>query len=149
MKEHWQEQILRHANGQSSAEESAALEAALHDDAELRAWYLDYMNLDVALGAAAEAAAGAENGFGGAATSPQHWRWLATAAACAALFLVAALLAHRPPPPERPDVAAACASVQSAIERLSIEVPSSFPAWASPTAGMLEQPRIPTTDPKS
>ena len=83
-------------NGQASAEEAAALQAALNEDAELRALYLDYMNLDVALGAAAEAATITENGMGGIATfprspaqsSPHYWRWLAAAAAaCAALVM--------------------------------------------------------------
>ena len=63
MKNHWHEQIQRYVNGQASAEEAAALQAALNEDAELRALYLDYMNLDVALGAAAEAATIAENGI--------------------------------------------------------------------------------------
>src|SRR4051794_1475730 len=57
MREHWQEQVQRYVDGQSSAEEIAALDAALSEDAALRAWFVDLMNLDVALGAAADAAA--------------------------------------------------------------------------------------------
>ena len=54
MKSHWHEQIQRYVNGLASPAEAAALQAALNQDAELRALYLDYMNLDVALSAAAE-----------------------------------------------------------------------------------------------
>jgi hypothetical protein len=152
MNKHWREQIQRFVNGQASAEEVAALQAALNKDAELRALFLDYMNLDVALGAAAEAAAITENGIGGIATfqcspaqsSPHYWRWLAAAAtACAALLVFAIVPRHRNPVRTRPDVAAACSSAQEAIARLSIEPTSSIPVWASPTASMLDQPRIP------
>ncbi|MBI5394030.1 MAG: hypothetical protein HZA91_01905 [Verrucomicrobia bacterium] len=57
MKTNWHECIQRYVNGQATPEEAAALQKALKEDAEMRALYLDYMNLDVALGAAAEAAA--------------------------------------------------------------------------------------------
>jgi WD40 repeat protein len=57
MTDHWHEQVRRYADGLSTAEESASLEKALVESAELRAWYLDLMNLEVALGAAADAAA--------------------------------------------------------------------------------------------
>ena len=151
MKNDWHEQIQRYVNGQASAEEAAALEAALYEDLELRALYLDYMNLDVALGAAAEAASITENGCGGitasprslAHSSPHHWRWFAAVAACAALVAFVMVSRHRNPSRTRPDVAAACSSAQEAIARLSVEPPSSFPAWESPTASMLDQPRIP------
>jgi anti-sigma factor RsiW len=154
MKHHWHEQIQRYVSGQASAEEVAALQAALNEDAELRALYLDYMNLDVALGAAAEAAMGAENGMGGIATFPRsptqssrHYRrWLAAAAAaCVALLVFGMLPRHRNPSPTPPDVAA-CSVTQEAIERLSVEPPSVFPAWASPTASMLDQPPPPKWD---
>ena len=149
MNNHWHEHIQRYVNGQADAAEAAALQAALAADAELRALYLDYMNLDVALGAAAEAATMAENGAGGTATlprspaqsSPHTWRWLA-AAACAALLAFAMMPRGRNPSPSRPDVAAACCSAQESIARLSVEPPSSFPAWASPTESMLDQPPI-------
>jgi hypothetical protein len=151
MKNHWHEQIQRYVNGQASAEEVAALQAALNKDAELRALFLDYMNLDVALGAAAEAATITESGIGGITTfpcspaqsSPHYWHWLAAATACAALLVFAILPRHRNPVRMRPDVAAACYSAQEAIARLSVEPTSSIPVWASPTASMLDQPRIP------
>ena len=153
MKNHWHEQIQRYVNGQAGTEEAAALQAALNEDADLRALYLDYMNLDVALGAAAEAATVTESEIGGmparpcslARSSPHYWRWLA-AGACAAFVVFALLPGHRIPSRTPPDVAAACTSVQEAIARLSIEPPSSFPAWVSPTASMLDQPRIPKGD---
>ena len=151
MKNHWHEQIQRHLNGQSSTEEAAALHEALNEDAELRALYLDYMNLDVALGAAAEMATIVENGTDRTTTfpqpparlSPHYWRWLAAAAACAALVVFAMLPKHRDASRARPDIAAIIASTQSHIARLSIEPPTLFPAWASPTASLLDPPRIP------
>lgn len=57
MTEHWHEQVRRYAGGEATAEEIAALEQALEAEPELRVWYVDLMNLDVALGAAAGAAA--------------------------------------------------------------------------------------------
>ena len=154
MKHHWHEQIQRYVNGQAGAEEVAALQAVLNEDAELRALYLDYMNLDVALGSAADAATVTESGIGGitacpcspAPSSPHHGRWFATAAACTAVLLLALLPGHRDPSQTCPDAAAACSSAQEAIARLSVEPPSSFPAWVSPTASMLDQPSIPKGD---
>ncbi len=157
MKNDWHEQIQRYAGGQASAEEAAALQAALSADAELRALYLDYMNLDVALGAAAEAATIAENGIRGIATSPRsparssagYGRWLAVAAACLALAVIRMLPRHHNPSPTRPDVVAVCSRTQAAIARVSVAPPSVFPAWASPTASMLDQPPPPKGDPRS
>ena len=154
MKSHWHEQIQRYVNGEASAEEVAALQAALNQDAKLRALFLDYMNLDVALGEAAEAASITENGIGGITTFPgspaqsslHYWPWLAAATACAALLLLAIVPRHRDPMRTRPDIAAACSSAQEAITRLSLEPTSSIPVWASPTASMLDQPRIPKWD---
>ncbi len=151
MKKHWHEQIQRHLNGQSSVGEAAALQAALSEDAELRALYLDYMNLDVALGAAGEAATINENGTGRMATFPRptaqslphYWPWIAATAACAASVVFAMLPKHRNASPARPDIAAIVSSTQGAIARFSLEPPSLFPAWASPTASLLEPPRIP------
>jgi anti-sigma factor RsiW len=154
MKSHWHEQIQRYLNGQADAAEAAALQAALNEDGELRALYLDYMNLDVALGAAAEAATIAENGIGGIApfarspaqSAPRYWRWLAAAAASVGLVMTGTLLRHRNPTRARPDVSAACALTQESIARLSVAPTSSFPAWASPTASMLDQPPIANWD---
>ncbi|MDR3404906.1 MAG: hypothetical protein P4L99_20545 [Chthoniobacter sp.] len=61
MKNRWHEIIQRHAAGEATAKEAAALQAALREDADVRALYLDYMNLDVALGATADAAAMTES----------------------------------------------------------------------------------------
>jgi len=147
MNSHWHEQIQRYANGQASVEEAVALQTAMKNDSELRALYLDYMNLDVALAEAAEVATVPEYGIGRVvpplrprpALSTHHWRWLAATAACVALVMLAMPLRHRNPAQTRPDIDAACSSIQEAIARLSVEPPSSFPAWASPTASMLDQ----------
>ena len=157
MTNHWHERIQRYVNGQADAEEAAALQTVLKENAELRALYLDYMNLDVALGAVAEAATITENGLGGIAgfprvsaqSSPHYWRWIAAAAACVVLVTIGMLSRHRNPSRTRPDVATACSRTQEAIARLSVEPPSVFPAWASPTASMLDQPAIPKWDPQS
>ena len=61
MKSHWHATIQQYVDGQSSAEEAAALFNSLNEDAALRALYLDYMNLDMALGAVADAVAVEEN----------------------------------------------------------------------------------------
>jgi anti-sigma factor RsiW len=144
LKSHWHEQIQRYINGLASPAEAAALQAALSGDAELRALYLDYMNLDAALSATAETMTFTENGRNGIATfpgphlgsSPLHWRWLAAAATCAALIILVLLPRHRISSRARLDVAA-ISSTQSAIERLSVQPPPLIPDWASPTASML------------
>lgn len=70
-------------------------------------------------------------------------RWIPAVAAAAALVVVAvASLTRREPSRVRPDVAAAIASSRDSIARFSIEPPTMFPAWASPTASLLEEPRI-------
>jgi anti-sigma-K factor RskA len=155
MKHRWHEQIQRCLNGQASAAEAAALQAAMKEDADLRALYLDYMNLDVALGAAAEAAMIPENAMGERAafarspapSSPRFWHWVAAAAAtCAALVVFATVPRRRTPSQTPPDVIAACTSTEEAIARLSVEPSAPFPAWVSPTASILNQPRIPRGD---
>lgn len=73
-------------------------------------------------------------------------RWLIptlAAAGVALSLMIAAAITHREPSRPRPDVAAALASSQNSIARLSVETPTLFPAWASPTASILEQPQIP------
>jgi len=151
MKPHWHETIQQYVDGQSSAEEAAALRKALSEDAELRALYLDYMNLDVALGAMADAAAVEENRSNQTVTlhearagsAPNYWRWAAAAAAFAALLVFATL--PRGPKPLRTgqDVAAAIRSSQGATARLSFDTTSALPAWMSPTASLLEPPGVP------
>jgi anti-sigma factor RsiW len=150
MKSHWHETIQMYVDGQSSAEVAAALFDALNKDAEVRALFLDYMNLDMALGAVADGVAVEENGSNrmislhevrvGAAQ--RLWRW-AAATAMAALFVFAML--PRVPKPVRTgqDVSAAISSSQNAIARLALDTPSALPAWMSPTASLLEPPTIP------
>ena len=151
MKAHWHKTIQQYLDGQSSAEEVAALSNDLNEDAELRAVYLDYMNLDMALGAMADALPVEENGSNRmtslhearAGAWPHLWRWAAAAAAIAALVVFAML--PRVPKPLRigPDGAAAITSSQNAIARLAFDTTSALPAWMSPTASLLESPTIP------
>ncbi len=150
MTSHWHEQIQRYVNGQANAAEAVDLQAALNGDAKLRALYLDYVNLDVALAAVADAEAIAEDEIariaasarGTAWSSPRSGRVLVAMAACAALFIGALLIRHRPSAQQsNSDVAAACAATQEVITRLAVEPPALFPAWASPTASMLDPPR--------
>ncbi len=54
MSPHWHDLIQNHLAGHTTPEDILALQEALKDDVELRALYLDYMNLDVALEAMAE-----------------------------------------------------------------------------------------------
>jgi hypothetical protein len=153
MKNHWHEQIQRYVNGQASADEIAALQAALHADAELRAWYLDYMNLDVALGAVADAAIFAEDATGRHATvafprprarlAPHSWHWLAATAACAAVVIVVVLSQRRDTPRAQPDLAVVTAATHTAISQFRADVPPDLPAWMSPTASLLDQPAFP------
>ena len=150
MKGHWHEQIQRYVAGDSTHEETDALQQALKDDAGLRALYLDYLNLDLALGEAAEAAVLRENGIGRttkfprppALSSAYHWWWIGAAAACAVLVVFAMLPGGSGSTGAHPDIDATITSAQSAIARLSLEPPSPLPAWTSPTASLLEQPRI-------
>jgi len=151
MKLTWHEQIQRYVAGESTQEETIALQQALKDDAELRALYLDYLNLDVALGAAAEAATmtGNENARMAIIPGPSawwilhSWRWIAAAGACAALVVLTIFPRQHDTSwarPEPPDLGATLSSTQNAIARLSLEPVSSFPGWMSPTASMLRLP---------
>ncbi len=67
----------------------------------------------------------------------------ALAAGVALLLVIVMIFTRREPPPSRPDIAAIISSTQSHIASLSIEPPTLFPAWASPTASLLDPPRIP------
>ena len=151
MNNHWHEQIQRYVNGQATPAEAAALQAALNQDAELRALYLDYMNLDVALSAAAEMTTFTESSRNRSMTFPRpliwplanYWRWLAATGVGAALVILVLFPRYHTSSPARQDVVAAIASTQIAVARLTVEPPALFPVWASPTATMLDQPRIP------
>jgi len=151
MKYHDHKQIQRYVSGQAGADEVAALQAALNESAELRALYLDYINLDEALGAAAGAATGMEDEPGvpdaasssSAATSAHYWRWFAVAAAaCVAAVMVERLVGLRQAARARSDIAAACSLTQEAITRLAVKPPPAIPAWVSPTDLLLEEPPV-------
>jgi hypothetical protein len=151
MKRYWHEQIQRYMAGESAGEETAELQQALKGDAELRALYLDYANLDVALGAMAEAAEMTGNGidrileFPGSSDrpSPHYWRWLAATAACAALLILALVPGHRHSSGLAPNAAAEISSIQNTIAQISIAPDSSIPAWMSPTDSMLDPAKTP------
>lgn len=55
MKTDWHESIRRHISGASTEEESDTLQEAMKQDQDLRHLYLDYINLDLALEAKADA----------------------------------------------------------------------------------------------
>lgn len=151
MKDQWHEQIQCCADGQSSEEEIGALHRALGADAELRNLYLDYMNLEAALSAMADAEVTATNGAGGTTADPRridrpparYWRWVAGAAAAAALVMLVMPLKRHEVLRAQPDLAAATASAHAAITRLSAGAPPVLPAWMSPTASLLDQPALP------
>ena len=147
MNRHWHEQIQRYVNGQSSNEEIVALHQALTEDAELRALYLDYINLDATLGAIARAAPVAHVTGRQAADprplvrrAPRSWRWIAAAAACAATVLFILPSHLRDKPRARPDIGAVTAAAHSAVARLYAEAAPIVPAWMSPTASLLDPP---------
>lgn len=145
MKTDWHASIQSYLAGQSSAEEAAELQNALKADAELRALFLDYANLDAALGTLAEAARPPAAVL---AASPQRtarwftWRTLSAAAACAAL-LAGALFFSRPASRSQPDFTAAFASTEDAIARLPAPQTAPLPEWISPTAGILAPQGLP------
>jgi len=142
------ELIRRQFEGEATADDLRQLEAALRDDARFRADYVRYVNLDVALGAVAQMATLTESSPGklvafprsSARSSPHYRRWLAGVAASAALIVFFALPRHPKPQRAQPDVAAIFSSTESRIARDS-EPPSMFPAWASPTASLLDKPQ--------
>ena len=117
----------------------------------MRGLYLDYMNLDVALGAIADAAVMAANDSNETAIfprppgrlSPYSWRWVAATVACAAAAVSVMLSLHRDNTRTPPDVAAVTASTRTAISRLRTDLPPVLPAWISPTASLLEEPGFP------
>ena len=150
MNDHWHEQAQRYVSGQANAKEAAALAGAMNEDAELRALYLDYMNLDATLGALAGVATIPENGTSKTTTFPRttaqllphYWRWVAATAAGAALVMLLLLPRHPDSSRERAIIAATISATQNAVARLSVETTSSLPAWMSPTASLLEPPDL-------
>jgi anti-sigma factor RsiW len=151
MKPHWHETIQQYVDGQSSVEDAATLRKGLSEDAELRALYLDYMNLDVALAAMADGTVVEENGSNRITsldearteTPRQYWRWAAAAAALAAMVVIAVLPKAPKPLGTSQDVTAAITSSQGAIAQLSFDITSALPAWMSPTASLLEPTKVP------
>ena len=71
------------------------------------------------------------------------WSSMAAAAVGLALALIGTPFTQVKPSPSRADLATEIRSSRSAIGRLSLKPSSLFPAWASPTAALLDQPRIP------
>jgi ferric-dicitrate binding protein FerR (iron transport regulator) len=137
------ELIQRHLDGRATPEESAALQQALKESAEMRARFLDYVNLDVTLGAVADAAAVEGSTIVEipvARRLPIWWRAFAAAAMCLASVVIAGLLAHHKHSSARPDLAAAIESTQKAIAQMPPPPLASLPDWISPTASLLEQP---------
>jgi len=151
MKDRWHEQIQRCADGQLGAEEIAELHDALDADAELRALYLDYLNLDAALGAMADTAVIAANGATRATADPRqsarppahYWRWAAGTAAVASLATIVMFSKRHDALRAQPDLASVTTSTRAAISRLPAFLPPVLPSWMSPTASLLDQPAFP------
>jgi FecR protein len=104
----WQELTQRYLAGLATDAEAAALAQALKEDAELRALYLDYANLDVALEAAAEMADELHESWDDAAMRPRRsgWRfWRSFAAAAAAVIVTAVLWMSAQAPGNTPTIA--------------------------------------------
>jgi hypothetical protein len=89
----WHDFIQRYIAGTLPDDEALALQNALKSDKDLRALYLDYMNLDVALGSHAESRAAVNeilaSPMAGKTSRSAHWlSWRPLAAASAAGILV-------------------------------------------------------------
>ncbi|HEY2342491.1 MAG TPA: hypothetical protein VGH90_05645 [Chthoniobacteraceae bacterium] len=147
------EAVQRYLAGQSSDDDVLALSKALYEDAELRALFLDYANLDAALADQAETLAIADepgaNSTGAAFPGSRAWLprpvwpWLSAAAAAVALaacFILPKLHRTASAPSETD---AAFAAARNSIARLSFDPPPPFPASLSPTASLLEPPALP------
>jgi hypothetical protein len=147
------ELIQRYLEGRATLEEAADLQRALKESADFRALYLDYINLDGALGALADAAAVGERTISEIPVAqPFRFRWwsIAAAAACLALALSVGFLPHREQSPERLDLTAVIESTQNAIAQIPAPSPP-LPAWMSPTASLLDLdlPRLPSNNSKN
>jgi len=92
MNHDWHDLIQRYIAGTLKDDEAVALQNALKSDNDLRALYLDYMNLDVALGSHAESRAAVNEILASpiAGETKRPARWLSwrplTAAAAGILF---------------------------------------------------------------
>jgi hypothetical protein len=96
LKNDWHDFIQRYIAGTLTDDEALALQNALKSDKDLRALYLDYMNLDVALGSHAESRAAVNEILASPITHPSRpvrwlsWRPLTAAAAGLAIGLFSA-----------------------------------------------------------
>ena len=62
---------------------------------------------------------------------------------CAGLLLVLVMLTRREPSPSQPALLATIDSAQESIASFSLETVAPLPAWISPTASLLQPPRLP------
>lgn len=90
MNHDWHDLIQRYIAGTLSDDEALALQNALKSDEDLRALYLDYMNLDVALGSHAESRAAVNeilaSPMAGETSRPARWlSWRPLTAAAAGI----------------------------------------------------------------
>lgn len=165
MNAHWHEQIQRCMTGDATPEEVAALQQALKEDAELRAWYLDYLNLDATLDALAEAAMMTER-------LPEHlgiiperslrsnwqpwfsWRPLTAAAAGIAFGMFCASVAWAYAAPRVvAEARRLSALVDGSFEKQSGRMPSGFPVktgvWSGDESEIVESGMVKAQDGRS
>ena len=95
----------------------------------------------------------------GSADARRNWWWRPALAGAAALAVLAVCIglwiprasqntARHAPPPPKADFAAVLSSTQAAVANLSSNASSPLPAWMSPTAALLDPPKLPPIDPK-
>lgn len=146
MTTNWHDLIQRYISGTITASETEALEQQLKTDAALRDWYLDALNLDSALEAAAESAQTALSlpvPFSQRALTPasatstrwQGWRPLTAAAAGLVIGLFSASLVFGfagsfSEGMTRSNIAVADADFERAEMKLEQGFPSGPQAWA-------------------
>lgn len=144
MKDFRHDWIQRWSEGHLNTAEVLALQEALQEDPALRAWYLDYMNLDATLLATARSASNQKVPTPLARFAPtaivqprRGWPWAVAAGLVAGL---AALVALRSDPKRpAPDIIVATSTAHEAINRARIQTPPTLPAWMSPTQSLLSQ----------
>lgn len=156
MTTNWHDFIQRYISGTITAAETGALEQQLKTDAALRDWYLDALNLDSALEAAAESAQTALSlpvpfsqraltPAGAAPTRWQGWRPLTAAAAGLVIGLFSASLVFGfaggfSEGMTRSDIAVADANFERAEMKLEQGFPSGPQAWAVDDAEVVPMP---------
>lgn len=107
MNHDWHDLIQRYIAGTLTDDEALALQNALKSDKELRALYLDYVNLDVALGSHAESRAAVNeilaSPTAGETKRPTRWlSWRPLAAAAAIVVLAVVMVWTREKAPAVP-----------------------------------------------